>query len=615
MFMAPNISNHAWIRQIRFLLTGLLAFFIGLSGVSASSGLPTPEEVLTRARTSRSEFSDLVFELRASLPDLATKQRIGPYLRILGEMRVIQLELNFGAMDVDMILELAEKMTLYIAPQMDLTSDPEWLLEEFVRWSQDSSLSDFCGDQERLIASVTGIDRIFEMLTRVGKLIDVVNHPGQVLKRTVHSADEFAKIQGRLNQKLIDSHIDEVTPAEYARFLTHVYKAGAIQGGFDSLSHVAYVRPDRDLLSKIIQLLVLTRKRIDQLTEFVPEEIVSRPGAIIATVILKVIDSGGSVDGQTLGEALSILQPAQADTLGAGLRALNLDRVRPDQFQMLTTLATTLADSYTAFALPSQVQVMRDLAGRFEMGLMVHNNDFEGVYEIDIEGRPGIFTFARTDPLGVVISVGYQHLTASMAWATYDRSTGLFRASSVRDIQTPTDLSTGQPEIPLQYSHFRIEVPSGAGPYYATAGTPVVHGFLRIGQNEQQFNGRRVALLRDFLRIHGRESMEIADIEGNYEGKFLDYPAILKIARNGPNHVASLVIRPDSHRHLVNLDVVYLDPESGMLYLTSRQRSVFFQVRGQIERGRITAQFVIGGRRSAASADFVKISGDIPEPE
>lgn len=610
--MVPGIMNCLRVRLNFWLvvMTAAISFHTPVAfGVPA---LPSPEEVLARARTSRSEFSDLVFELRASLPDLATKDRIGPYLAILREMRVIQLELNFGAMDIDMILELAEKMTAYIAPQLDITADPDSLLEDFVRWSQDSSLSDFCSDQEELVSGVNGIEKIFALLDRVGRLIDVVGEPDQVLKRTSHSADEFARIQGRLNQKLIESHIDELDPAEYSLFLSRVHRVSAIQGAFDSMLYVAYIRPDTGLLSKVIELLVLTRKRIDQLTEIVPEDVVSRPGAIIATILLKVIDSGGTLNDVILGEALTILQPSQADALGAGLRGLNMERIRPAQFQMLTRVATALADSYAAFALPSQVQVMRDLAGRFEMGLVVHSNDFEGVYEVDIEGRPGVFTFARTDPLGVVVSVGYQHLTASMAWATYDRTDGLFRASSVRDVQNPTDSSTGQPEVPIQYSHFRIGLNPQASP---GAGVPVVQGILRIGQNEQRFTGIRVAPLRDYLRSEIQQSVEIEDLEGSYEGRFLDYRAVLKITRNGPSHVASLVIRPEAHKHLVNLDAVYLDSRTGIVYLTSRQRTVFFQLRGLVERGRITGQFVIGGRRTPAEAVFVKISGDVPDPE
>lgn len=586
-------------------LQGLLLRIVVLCSVSGlvmtgqvfAQSLPTPEEVLERARVSRSEFSDLVFELQAALPDLATKERMAPYLAILRELREIQVELNFAAMDVDMILELAEKMTLYIAPQMDITSDPEPLLRDFVSWSDDSRLTEFCQDQEVRLGKVSGVQEIFRILGRIASLIALVEKPDSLIKRFSHSADDFSKLQGHLHQRLIEQNLPELPVAEYGKFLDGVRRVAAIQGGFDTFVKTAYETSDTALLSRIVQMMTLCWKRLGQLDEFVPEDVITRPGVVVGSVVLKVVEAGGVLDDDVISAALEIMYPGQIDALGLGLRTLDMDRVQPAQFRMLTGLAQRISAAYGSFNLPTQQRLMEDLAGRFDLGQKVSERDLEGFYEIEIEGRPGVFTFARTGQLGLVVSVGYQHITASMAYGSYDRSNDIFNATSVRDTESPTDTSTGQPEIPLQYVKFRI---SDDG----------VSGLLRIGHKEQKFTGRRVSLVKDYLQAVVTDPVALEEFTGSYEGMFMGYKSILKITSNGPSHVASLVISPDAHNNLITLDAVYLDPDNGALYLTSRQRTVFFQVRGRLERGRISGQFVIGGKSAPMETTFVKVSDD-----
>jgi len=581
-----------------------------LPATAHAQSLPSPEEVLERARASRSEFSDLVFELQAALPDLATKEKMAPYLRILKEMRMIQVELDFAAMDVDMILELADKMTVYIAPQMDITADPEPLLRDFVMWSDDSRITQFCQDQEGIVAGVSGIGEIFRVLDRIATLISVVENGDSVIKRFSHSADDFSRLQARLHERLVSEHLVALTPADYARFLQGVKRVAAIQGGFDTFVEVAYESSDDALLSRVLHMMTLARGRLAQLTEFVPEDVMTRPGVIVGSVIIKAIESGGVLGDEVVSDALGVMYPAQLDALGLGLRSVDTERVRPEQFQMLTRLSRLIADAYRSFNLPTHERLMRDLAARFDLGVKLLEGDFEGVYEIEIEGRPGVFTFARTDNLGVVVSVGYSHITASMAYGSYDRPEDLFQASSVKDVQAPVDSSTGQPDIPLQYARFRITLPGVEESTVSQDSRPRVSGILRIGHKEQRFTGRRISLLRNYLDTKARDAIPQEEFMGSYEGDFLGYKAILKLTTNGSNHVASMVISPETHNNLITLDAVHLDADRQVLYLTSRQRTVFFQVRGHLERGLIRGQFVIGGKRAPIETTFVKSSDD-----
>ena len=572
--------------------------------VVAEEIAPPPEEIVQRARVSRSEMSDVIFELRAAIPDLKTKENIGPYLKILDELLAIQVELKFSSMDIDMITDVAEKMTMALEPQLSIAEDPEWLLVEFARWSQDLTRMKFALNQEQIVARTTGIKKIFGMLDKMGKIIEALQKPLPLTQTILPSTDDFARVQSRMHQRLIDSHLGELSIADYVIFLSGVHHSTVVQSAFESFHRAVYLESDMKLLSKITQMLIKTKLRFSQLPEFIPDDIGLRPGTIISAIILKLIDTGGSLEVAIGKEAMSILDPIHFDALGAGFRGLDLGRQRPSQFRFLAEIAGDLAERYAEFGLPSQQKAMRNIADHFDLGAMVNERDLEGIYEIEIEGRPGVFSVARSDTMGVVVAAGYGHITASMAYSSFDRSTGIIHATSVQETATPSDSTTGQQDIPVQHAMFRISTdPVGSVDL-------IVKGILRIGHREQNFSGKRVNSLKNYLISQTVDPMSFSDFEGSYEGKFLGYDASLKISRNGQSHVASIMISPKIQKHLVTLDLVYLDLETGVIYLTSRQRTVFFQVRGQLERGEIIGQYIVGGRRDPVDVTFVKVSDD-----
>jgi hypothetical protein len=571
--------------------------------LTAQEILPSPEAIIERARVSRSEMSDVVFELRASVPDMP-KEKLGPYLKILDELLIIQVELKFSSLDIDMITDLADKMTVAIEPQLTIAEDPDWLLIEFARWSTDQTRMRFNLNQEKIAARASGIREIYAMFGRMGEVIEALNKPLPLTKVPFPSTDDFSRVQARLHQRLIESYLGELTVADYEKFLSGVHGPMVCQGAFESFNRAVYLQKDQTLLSKMAHMLVLTKLRLDQLPGHVPEEVAMRPGTIVSLIILKLIDTGGSLEVEVGKRAMSILDPIHFDAIGAGFRNLDLGRQRPSQFRFLAEIAGDLAQRYAEFGLPSQQKAMRNIADHFDLGAMVNERDLEGVYEIEIEGRPGVFSVARSDVMGVVVAAGYGHITASMAYSSFDRSTGIIHATSVQEMATPSDSTMGQQDIPVQHAMFRISSgPSGSDDL-------IVKGILRIGHREQNFSGRRVNSLKNYLIAQNVDPMSFSDFEGSYEGKFLGYDASLKISRNGQSHVASIMISPKVQKHLVTLDLVYLNLETGVIYLTSRQRTVFFQVRGQLERGEIIGQYIVGGRRDPVDVTFVKVSDD-----
>ncbi len=579
------------------------AFFSLALPLTAQEIVPSPEAVIERARVSRSEMSDVIFELRSSVPDMS-KEKLGPYLKILDELLEIQVELKFSSLDIDMITDLADKMTVAIEPLLSIADDPDWLLIEFARWSQDLTRMKFNLNQEKIASRASGIKEIYSMFDRMGKIIEALNKPLPLTKAPFPSTDDFSRVQARLHQTLIENYLGELTVADYEKFLSGVHGPMVCQSAFESFNRSVYLQKDQTLLSKIAQMLVLTKLRLDQLPGHVPEEVAMRPGTIVSLIILKLIDTGGSLEVEVGKKAMSIMDPNHFDALGASFRALDLARQKPSQFRFLAEIAGDLSARYGAYGMPSQEKVMRSLADHFDLGAMVNEKDLEGIYEIEIEGRPGVFSVARPDTMGVIVAAGYGHITASMAYSSFDRSTGIIHATSVQETATLSDSTTGQQDIPVQHAMFRIS----SGP--AGSDDLIVKGILRIGHREQNFSGRRVNSIKNYLIAQNVDPMSFSDFEGSYEGKFLGYDASLKISRNGKSHVASIMISPKIQKHLVTLDLVYLDLETGVIYLTSRQRTVFFQVRGQLERGEITGQYIIGGRRNPVDVTFVKVSDD-----
>ncbi len=593
-----------FVHFIRFSFVFCLSLLAFEKNLFADDIAPPPEEIVSRARVSRSEMSDVVFELRAAIPDLKTKERIGPYLKILDELRVIQVELKFSSMDTDMISDLADRMTMFVEPQLDISEDPDWLLVEFSRWSQDLTRMQFAVNQERIVSQTSGIEKIFLMHDRMGTVIEALQKPLPMTQSVLPSTDDFARIQARLHQKLIDSHLDELSMVDYVKFLSKVHRASVVQGVFETFQRLSYVRSDEASLAKILEMLVRIRSRLGQLKEFVPEDVSMRPGMIAEAIIMKIAGIGGTIEGSIVADSVKIMEPTHVDALGAGLRGLDLSRQRPSQFNFLAELASDISNRYGGFGMLSQQKAMQHLSDYFALGAAVHEKDLEGIYEINIEGRPGILSVARSDNMGVVVAVGYEHITASMAYSTFDAMTGMIHSSSVLETATPTDSSTGQQEIPVQYARFLISSgPSGSDDLS-------VKGVLRIGHREQNFSGRRVNRLTNYLDLTSDEPVPLSEFEGTYEGRFLGYDAALKVSKNGPTYVASVMLSPKVQKHLISLDLVFLHPETGVIYLTSRQRAVFFQVRGIHERGKITGQYIIGGRRNPVDVTFVKVSDD-----
>ena len=582
----------------------ILGATLGLSLFSlnafAEDLVPPPAEILKRARVSRSEFSDIMYELRSAVPDLETKEKLEPYLMILEELRIIQLELEFSSMDATLILDVSDKLTAVMESKLNLGEDSEVLLTEFSRWAPEWTRGSFCSNQEAIISRTNDKGQLFKMMDRLSAIIKILQVPAPLSNGLRPSTDAYANLQARLNQKLIDDHMSDLQLSEYADFLSHVESPLVVTGSFDSFHRSVFVLSDPVQLTKIVNMLVMTRERLGELKVFVSDDVKVRPGAIIGSALIKIIDSGGTLDGALTERAMAIMDPIQLDALGTAMAGVDLFHNDPERFRFVRVICLSLANHYGLFGMTRQQKIAVDLANRVGLAIRLNEKNVEGMYEIVIGGRPGWFTLARGDNTELISAISYGSVTASMAYAHFDQSNGTFHASSVRDEFAPTELSPGAAEVPTQYMRFRLE------PAVGEAGGMRVTGKLLIGHREQAFSGTRTKSLTDYLNPVPMAVPEITDFHGGYEGKFLGYDAVLRISPNGSANVASLMISPREHQNLIKFDLVHLDPRTGGIYLTSRQRVAFFQIRAQLERGKIVGQYVIGGRAEPINFSLVK---------
>lgn len=566
----------------------------------------TPEGILARARLSRVEFSDAVFELRMAIPEMYSKEKVAPFLRILEELRLIQVELNFAAFDSDMLADLSNRMTSHIELQLDIRKDPEWMLVEFARWADEGTRGQFCNRQVGYVLQSRSVAEIIGIAQRLTALLTTLSKPLPLGVGVPPSVDDLLKLENRVFKRLVDAHFEELQPADYEEMLALVDRPAALDGMVDSLGQLVYLAPEWLSLAKVTDIAMKTREHLLSLpAETFPGEVLSRCGTVLGVAMLKIIERGETVDVETGSRIMGALAPVEVDALGAGILAIDPSSHQAGQLKLLATVARTIASHFEAYGLRSQRDAMAGLARRFSLGAWFHEQDLEGIYAVNIGGKEGILTVARTDNTGVVVALGYGHVTFSMAHSTLDEETGQVYASSVVDTLQPPDSNPGQPEIPPQSILFRLVPP-------ADDGQPVtVEGSVQVGMIRQTFSGQRIRGFADLLKAGPLAVEDITrEICGAYEGALASYQTLLRISASSSGLVASLLLSPESTRQLVGLDRVYVNSRLGVVYLTSRVRSAFLQLRLRYERGRLVGQLVIGGRSQPTALEFIKVGED-----
>jgi hypothetical protein len=615
-WMSSGVGRAFWIT-----ITALL--FAALTTPAHANPGPyqdtlTPEIVLERASMSRVEFSNVIFELRSAIPDMDSKEKLGPFLKILENLKNIQIELNFAAFDSDMLVELSGRLTTHIEPQLDIQSDPDWLLIEFARWAEEGPRSRFCERQRTLIPRAKNPTEILKIQQNIIAIMNALKNPPPIGAGQPPSIDEFVKLQSANFRRLIDAHFDTTDPEIVRAMLSSTDKPAALEGLIESLTRKAYVTKNSSDLTKIMQILLEVRKRLQNMNfDTFPESALAAASSALSTTMLKTVEQGFAISPQIGVEALDELDPNHMDAVGAGIGSLQPTATKPAQFNLLTVLSERMAFHYGRYGMRAQEASMHALAAKYALGAKVHEEDLEGIYKIKIGSEEGFFSFARMDSADVATAIGYKHLSISMTHSWFDLENQHFQSSSVQDARQPSSGATSQPDAPTQTATYRFKInQSNDGLENSRL---EVAGTLRIGVTEQLFTGHRISKFPDYIRIAERETLlensqtpilKMVNPCGKYQGTVAGYPATLRVATDRMNLSANIVLAPDSTSVLIPFDHVHVMSKAGVIYMTARQQTAFLQLRGIVDDSGLKGVYIAGGRQAVVEANFIKSSSD-----
>ncbi|MFM8268973.1 MAG: hypothetical protein ACKN9V_02200 [Pseudomonadota bacterium] len=544
-----------------------LALALSLKVFGAS--LLSPEEILEKAKKSRTEFVEAVGEVQRIAPTLSSKEAFFPYIKILDDLKKIGDSFGAAEMGEDIVQSLGYILTRNGIKWLRLDVDSQDFIELYFRWSENSTRYQVAGTHIKLLVLVVDKENLIFWFERTTFALDFVSK----MKSEAYVQEAFEQLQANCLQRLMKIR-QELQPEQILDLLKKTTSLLAIQSVLAFLNEEGLKTTNPDDLETYLKWTAILGANLQAINQVVPFYILSAPGQLLITIVTKFLTLNRPFDSQIIPAILKTLLPSQIPNLGSTVMAFYKDKfIHEEIIDLLVILSSQLFEEYLKLNLGNETQEMRKFLSQVTLLQAGLSNQIEGSYEVIISEKPGLINFIHLGNgkffMGISVRYGGEvSADFSFFYVTFNTKTQSWEAAHY----DPSDPVSSNPVNEVFYTTFKI-IPESSG--------NAIEGTMFTAKLTSPYRGRKTG---GYLQFNSDVRDRIPEVAGVYRGEDRGYQFRLLIYQVEQRlQGVILVTSPTNIPVNVDLEYGYYDPRRNVAYLTSgRFESLrWVQVRGE----------------------------------
>lgn len=552
----------------RQMMVCLVALAITVSfNASVASTIPKPDEVLKVATADRLQFIKVTNELQGLIPQIATKQELYPYIEMLPELLKISNNLDFAAYGADPVVPLAGLLTRNAVKWIRFDSDSREFLKTFFTFSD---------DQTRFSSAHLQTDFVKRAATKQALMAwnEGVSYALATVKETKAESwvfEQFEELQGQTVIAILKKN-QEFTLDELGQVFQGVNGQMAMAAVFDFIQQKAVSDKDVEVMKKEVEWLKVLSGNVAKILNNTSMQIRLFPGQLLNELLGKVLAAGDTLSVEHLKPIFEIMMPTQWVDMGTLIVTIYNNRSIPSkQLSLLKELLAVVKAKYEEFNVTGRTEAIGQLVDRIFVAGEIADKDAEGIFDIQVGERKGVFILSSTGNGKHIIAFTLGPATSD----EYEVDYGFF--------QVTANVSNRS----FEAHHFAPGIPNFPHKAYQTwdmlfkisqqDGVNVIEGEVNNNLITLKFNGRQRIKFSPLLPNNGSTPKNLS---GVFRGTLDDKAVELQLVDSGPNTTfGKLCIE------YMNLPLNYgfFDPSKGNLVLTSGELDTYkwAQITGQ----------------------------------
>lgn len=574
------MRNKSTVVRSLFLANMVLCLF----SQSSLCAVPTPAEVIDIAKKGRLEFIRVTNDLQSTIPQIATKEELYPLIMALPELKRVSNDLDFASYGADPVLALAGVMTRNAVKWLRFDSDSKEFLTTFFSWADDQTRFSSAYLQTDFVKRAATKEALMKWSEGSSFSLKTI----RVVKCEAWVREQFEELQAQVVMAILKVN-QQFETSELAQVFSQIDGQMALAQVFGHIQQTITSEKKSEMLKAHLHWLGLLAANVVKNYENISTQVKLYPGQLMVEVLSKILTAGDSPELKDLKPILDILLPTQWVDLGTLMTELYSHQAVPaKQIGFVKEILGALKTKYEEFNIPGRKEALQQLADKILVSGVINEKDAEGIYELTIGERKGVFILSSTGNGKFIIAVTIQPKSAQ----EYEVDYGFFHLSA--------DPATGN----FEAHHFEQGSPTYPHRAYQTwdmtfsvtaeSNLTQLQGELKNNQVSMKFSG--VQTLK-FSSVLDKKGSVPSQITGLYRGVIGDKPVELQLVRlGGDNSVAKLII------DYVNLpfNYGYLTKNDSTLVLTTGELDTYkwAQIKGRFSEDglRFEGFYVMSGK-------------------
>lgn len=576
-----------------FLLANLCLWLFSVPSLSA---IPTPAELIEVAKKGRLEFVKITNELQSKIPQISTKEELYPLIMALPELKSISNELDFASYGADPVVPLALVMTKNAVKWIRFDSDPKEFLTTFFFWADDQTRFSSAHLQTDFVKRASTKEGLLKWSEGSSFCLKAIRG----LKGEAWVREQFEELQAQVVMAILKVS-GQFDLKELGQVFSEVEGQMAMAQVFGFVQQQVVTEKQVVKLKGHLQWLTMLAGNVAKNYENLSMQVKLYPGQLLVEVLSKVLTAGESPLFEDLQPILDMMLPTQWVDLGTLVTEIYSHQAVPkNQISFITEMLGVLKVKYDQFNIPGRKEALQQLADKILVSGGINEKDAEGIYQIEVGERKGVFILSSTGNGKYIIGLTIKPLNNQ----EYEVDYGFFQLTS-----DPTNgyfeahhFEQGNPTYPHRAYQtwdmvFQIQNENGVGK---------VQGELKNNHVNLKFQGNQTLKFSTLLTEPGWNPPTVT---GRYRGTLGDRAIELQIVKlGGDNSVAKLMI------DYINLpfNYGYLVKSDSTLVLTTGELDTYkwAQIKGRFrEDGRLfEGFFIMSGQSQTTNVSLTRIN-------
>jgi len=348
---------------------------------------------------SKDEYLAYLAAIKADIPDVpqgadATKnaQLLYDWIGSLDDLNLQGRSYGFNSpYDTD-LAELGMQLTRNAASLVHVQKDHWDFLRTYYSWSDDVTRLMVAQQQAQWITMDSGKDIFLRWHGRLSGSIEWLRRQGA----QDYVLDAFAEVDGLVISKLL-LLLDQMSDDEIKRVLMKCESESAIQAALDRLEEAAIASDSVTHTERIIAWTLLLTKNLKALRDESPYSLRSYPGRVLIDAVIKTLRLGGVPDAKQVPQIAAALTGNQYLEFGGLLSELYREEAIDERaLDFVDALSTELYRGQKAHGILRPSKDFLRFIFRTHILHLEQQLEFEGVYDVDVGGVPGVLTLILT---------------------------------------------------------------------------------------------------------------------------------------------------------------------------------------------------------------------------